>query len=63
MAIPAKALAYPAVEGSRWSCPSFEKKDDAAAVIRIAIVIAVNEVRPDFSQVAPGNRSFAHHAE
>jgi hypothetical protein len=30
-------------------------------VIRIAIVIAVDEVRPDFSQVACSDRLIAHH--
>jgi hypothetical protein len=63
MVIPAKALAYLAVEGSRCSCLSFEKNDGAAAVLGIAILIAVNEMRPDLSQVASANRSFAHHAE
>jgi hypothetical protein len=63
MAASAEALAYLAVEGSRCSCPSFEKNDGGAAVVGIAIVIAVNKVRPNFSQVVPANRSFAHHAE
>jgi hypothetical protein len=48
MAISTKALAYLAVEGSRCSCLSFEKNVGAAAVFGIAIVIAVNKVRPDF---------------
>jgi hypothetical protein len=32
-------------------------------VIRVAIVIAVDEVRPDLSQVACADRLIAHHAE
>lgn len=63
MAIPAQDLAYPTVEESRCSCLAFEKNDGAAAVIGIAIVIAVNQVRPNFPQVASVNRPFARHAE
>jgi hypothetical protein len=61
-AIPAKASAYLAVERSRRSCLSFEKNGGAVAVSGIAVVIAVNKVRPNFSQVASADRSFAHHA-
>ena len=33
------------------------------AVVRVAIVIAVGEVRPDLSQIAFFDRLTAHHAE
>ena len=38
----------------------FEQPDGALAVIGVAIVIAVDEVRPDFSQVACSNWLSAH---
>ena len=41
----------------------FEKQERAAAVIRVAIVITVSEVRPDFAQVACSDRLIAHHTE
>jgi hypothetical protein len=41
----------------------FEKQERAVAVIRVAIVITVSEVRPDFAQVACFDRLIAHHAE
>jgi hypothetical protein len=41
----------------------FEKPDGALAVIGVAIVIAIDEVRPDFSQVACTNWLIAHQAE
>ena len=41
--------------------PVFEKQERAVAVIRVAIVIAVDEVRPDFSQVACSDWLIAHH--
>jgi hypothetical protein len=57
-------------------CLTFEKQDGAFAVICVAIVIAVDEVRPDFSQVAcpdwltalrteglRAGRPFIHHDE
>jgi hypothetical protein len=40
-----------------------EKQDRALAVVRVAIVIAVDEVRPDFAQVAWSDRLSAHHAQ
>jgi hypothetical protein len=40
-----------------------EKQDGAFAVIRVAIVIAVDEVRPGLSQIAWADWRFAHHAE
>jgi hypothetical protein len=40
----------------------FEKQDRAFAVSCVAIVIAVNEECPDFTQVARSNRLIAHHA-
>jgi hypothetical protein len=40
----------------------FEKQRGALAVIRVAIVVAVDEMRPDFSQVACADRLTAHHA-
>ena len=33
------------------------------AVVRVAIVIAVDEVRPDLSEIAFFDRLIAHHAE
>ena len=42
---------------------AFDKQDGTFAVICVAIVIAVDEVRPDFSQVACADRSIAHRAE
>jgi hypothetical protein len=41
----------------------FEQLDGALAVIGVAIVIAVDEVRPDFSQVAGFNWLIAHQTE
>ena len=41
----------------------FEKPDGAVAVIRVAIVIAVDEVRPGLPQIACADRRFTHHAE
>jgi hypothetical protein len=41
----------------------FEQPYGALAVIGIAIVIAVDEVRPDFSQVACSNWLIAHQTE
>ena len=52
-----------AVKGSRGSCLVFEKQDRAFAVVRVAIVIAVDEVRPDFAQVAWSDWLIAHHAD
>ena len=51
-----------AVKVSRRSCLAFEKPDRALAVIYVAIVIAVGEARPDFSQIARSDRLLAHHA-
>ena len=41
----------------------FEKQERAVAMIRVAIVITVDEVRPDFPQVACSDRLIAHHTE
>ena len=41
----------------------FEKQEGAVAVIRVAIVITVSEVRPDFAQVACSDRLIAHQTE
>jgi hypothetical protein len=48
---------------SRCPCPVFEMQKRAFAVICVAIVIAVDEVCPDFSQVARFDRLVAHHTE
>jgi hypothetical protein len=40
----------------------FEKQERAVAMIRVAIVITVDEVRTDFPQVACSDRLIAHHA-
>jgi hypothetical protein len=45
------------------SCVTFEKQDGAFAVIREAIVIAVDEVRSDFSQVACPDWFTAQHTQ
>src|SRR5258708_761930 len=50
-------------EGSRCSCLFFEKQERALAVVRVTVVIAVDEVRPDLSQIAFFDRLTAHHAE
>jgi len=42
---------------------AFERQDGAFAVIGVAIMIAVDEVRPDFSQVACPDWLTAQHAE
>jgi hypothetical protein len=39
----------------------FEQHERALAVICIASVVAVGEVRPDFSQVTRADRLMAHH--
>ena len=41
----------------------FEKQDGARAVLRVAIRIAVDEVRPDFSQIACSDWLIALHTE
>jgi hypothetical protein len=41
---------------------TFEKLDGALAVIRETIGIAVDEVRPDFAQIAGADRLIAHRA-
>ena len=41
----------------------FKKRDRAFAVIGVAILIAVGELRPDFSQIARSDRLIAHHTE
>jgi len=41
----------------------FEKQESGLAVIRVAIVITVGEVRPDFPQVACSDRLIAHRTE
>jgi hypothetical protein len=40
-----------------------EKKDGTSAMSRVAILIAVDEVRPEFSQVVRSDRSIAHHTQ
>jgi hypothetical protein len=42
---------------------TFEKRDGAFAVIRVTIAIAVDEMRPDFPQVACSNRLIAAHTK
>jgi hypothetical protein len=49
--------------GSRCSCLAFENRERTPAVIFIAIVIAVGEVCPDFTQVACSDRLIARHTE
>jgi hypothetical protein len=41
----------------------FNKRDRAFAMIGVAILIAVGELRPDFSQIARSDRLIAHHTE
>ena len=41
----------------------FEKQERALAVIRVAIVITVDEVRADFPQVACSDRLIAHQTD
>jgi hypothetical protein len=41
----------------------FEKQERAFAVVRVAVMIAVDEVRPDLSQIALFDRLIALHAE
>jgi hypothetical protein len=50
-------------ELSRCPCVTFEKQDGAFAVLCIAVMIAVNEVRSNFSQVACPDPLITHHAE
>jgi hypothetical protein len=45
------------------SCVTFEEQGRAVAVIRETIWIAVDEVRPDFSQIAGSDRLIAHRTE
>jgi hypothetical protein len=40
---------------------TFQKQDGAFAVVRVASVIAVEEMRPDLAQVACADRLIAHH--
>ena len=40
-----------------------EKQVGAFAVSHVAIVIAVDELRPDFTQVVRSDRLDAHHAQ
>ena len=40
-----------------------EKKDGASAMSRVAILIAIDEVRPEFSQVVRSDRLIAHHTQ
>jgi hypothetical protein len=44
---------------SRCSCTIFEKQKRALAVLCVAIVIAVDQIRPEFSQVACFDRLIA----
>jgi hypothetical protein len=42
---------------------AFEKQDGASAMVGVAIMIAVDEVRPDFSQIARFDWPIAPHTE
>jgi hypothetical protein len=60
---PAKVPAYLAVEFSRSFCLAFEKPEGAVAVIGVASVIAVDQLRSSFPQVACSDLPIAHCAD
>ena len=50
-------------EGTHDAHTGYESPGSTSAVVGIAILIAVNELRSDFSQVARSDPRLAHHAE
>ncbi len=59
----AKGPSLPGRQGLVMLFLVFEKQESGLAVIRVAIVITVGEVRPDFPQVACSDRLIAHRTE